>query len=89
MNGYPEISSRIIHVPSMIPRNHEALKEEESCAHLLDPVARGLSLASSWMLYHAWTQVAVLYDQTLLARSGWPAGETRWPEAILSHWTYW
>ncbi|XP_069993487.1 uncharacterized protein [Penaeus vannamei] len=72
MNGYPEISGRIIYVPSMIPRNNEALKEE-SCAHLLDPVPRALSLASSWMLYHAWNQVTVLYDQALLARSSWPA----------------
>ncbi|XP_047482709.1 uncharacterized protein LOC125034786 [Penaeus chinensis] len=71
MNGYPEISSRIIHVPPMMPRNNQSLKE--FCGRLLDPVARGLSLASSWMLYHAWTQVAVLYDQTLLTRSSWPA----------------
>lgn len=85
IDGYPNTFGRIIHLPARNPRNLEALTEEGSCTHLLDPMTHALSLTSSWMLYRAWTQVTVLYDQTLFAHSSRSTGEGKPQETVHTY----
>lgn len=75
LRGYPEIVERLLYLPAVKSNTNGTLRLAGSCGKLLDPMTRALSLTLSWMMYNSWTQLTVLYDETLNSLTTMSKGE--------------
>ncbi|XP_042234765.1 uncharacterized protein LOC121874605 [Homarus americanus] len=56
---------QLLPVPTLTPRCHVPLSAGFCTSFNVDPFRQVLDLMFSWMIYHSWTQLTILYDQSL------------------------